>query len=71
MQITLIGILFLVAANLANFLTPSCNAGSKFEYKPQPQETCWESTIPNVLLGVGYSIYSVVMLSQITYLALP
>ena len=41
MQITLIGILFVVAANLANFLTPSCNAGSKFEFEPQPQETCW------------------------------
>jgi len=63
MQITLIGILFVVAANLANFWTPSCNADSKFKFEPQPTDFCPSSTLPNVLIGIGYSVYSVVGLS--------
>ena len=70
-QISIIGILLLIGANVANYVTPSCNAGSKFDYMPQPQETCASSVLPNALAGAGYSIYSVVMLSQITYQTLP
>ena len=71
MQLTLLGIIFLAAANFANYAIPACSQEASIPLVKVEQETCWRSKVPHILFAIGYSVYSVVLMSQISYLALP
>lgn len=67
----MLGIIFLAAANFANYAIPACSQEASIPLTKVDQETCGPSTVPHILFAIGFSVYSVVLMSQISYLALP